>query len=107
MLEVYSMLKAPCKDALGRPAYAGPMQTQGERIRALRQAKGLTQEQLGKVCGVTGAAVSMWENGGTLNLKGDGLFKLLRALGTDLGYLLYGPDRIPPEELPPRARSAS
>lgn len=36
----------------------------GERIAAYRKAKGYTQEQLGEFIGVSGQAVSKWENGG-------------------------------------------
>ncbi len=36
----------------------------GDRIARYRKAKGLTQEQLGDIVGVSGQAVSKWENGG-------------------------------------------
>jgi transcriptional regulator with XRE-family HTH domain len=36
----------------------------GEKIAVYRKAKGLTQEALGKLVGVSGQAVSKWENGG-------------------------------------------
>lgn len=36
----------------------------GERIAYHRKAKGYTQEQLGELVGVSGQAVSKWENGG-------------------------------------------
>ena len=94
------MLNPLCKDAVDGFIYALPhMQTMGDRIRLLRNAKGLNQEELGRLCGVTGAAVSMWENGATANIKSEPLFKLLRTLGTDLAYLIYGPDRLPAEEV--------
>lgn len=35
----------------------------GNRIRLLRREHGLTQEQLAEAMGVSGAAVSKWENG--------------------------------------------
>ena len=35
----------------------------GENIRRLRELHGLTQEELGKVAGVSSMAVSQWENG--------------------------------------------
>lgn len=105
MLGYYSMLNPLCKDALADPAYADfPMETLGDRIRVLRKARGLNQEQLAKLCGVSAQAVSMWESSTTANIKNAALFKLLRALGTDLGYLLYGEDRLPTEELAHRAR---
>lgn len=36
---------------------------QGAKIREYRKFNKLTQEQLGKACGVSKAAVSQWENG--------------------------------------------
>ncbi len=35
----------------------------GEQIRILRKEKGITQEQLSEVMGVSVAAVSKWETG--------------------------------------------
>ena len=40
--------------------------TIGTNIRRLRQNKGITQEQLGDAVGVSGQAVSKWENESTL-----------------------------------------
>ena len=36
----------------------------GEKIAKYRKLKGYTQEQLGELVGVSGQAVSKWENGG-------------------------------------------
>ena len=35
----------------------------GNNIKRIRQNKGVTQEQLGDIIGVTGQAISKWENG--------------------------------------------
>lgn len=40
--------------------------TIGTNIKRLRQNKGITQEQLGDAVGVSGQAVSKWENESTL-----------------------------------------
>ena len=37
-----------------------------ENIRSFRKERGLTQEQLAEVFGVTVGAVSKWESGGSL-----------------------------------------
>lgn len=38
----------------------------GNNIKRIRQNKGVTQEQLGDSIGVSGQAVSKWENGDSL-----------------------------------------
>ena len=40
----------------------------GNNIKRIRQNKGVTQEQLGDSIGVSGQAVSKWENGSALSL---------------------------------------
>jgi len=40
--------------------------TIGQNIRALRKKKGLTQAQLGGLCGISGGAVGRYENGITV-----------------------------------------
>lgn len=94
------MLNCVVKDAGPAVAYAFRMQTMGERIRALREARGLTQTQLGELCGVSKSAVSQWEDGTTTDIKLVPFLKLLEALKTDAHYLVYGPDRAPVEPDP-------
>lgn len=48
----------------------------GEYIKELRQSKGLSQEELGKIVGVQRAAVQKWENGTVTNLKRETIKKL-------------------------------
>ena len=61
----------------------------GEKIKALRKAKNISQEALAKVLGVTFQAVSKWENDlsapDTLNL-----IRLADILSTDVEYLATG-----------------
>lgn len=68
------------------------MQTMGERIRTLREAKGWTQQALGERVGVSREAVSQWEIGPTKNIKNATFLALLRELGTTYEYLMFGPD---------------
>jgi transcriptional regulator with XRE-family HTH domain len=67
------------------------MATMGERIKVLREAKGLTQTQLAKLVGVSRAAVSLWELGNTKNIKNVTMLALVQILGTTQEYLLFGP----------------
>lgn len=60
-----------------------------ERIAALRKERGLTQEQLGKMCGVSSQAVGKWEKGGAPDVE------LLPVLAGQLGVTidaLFGSD---------------
>lgn len=59
----------------------------GEKIRSARTAKGLTQEELGKLVGLQKSAIAKYENGRVVNIKRSTLQKLAAALdlrGSDL-----------------------
>ncbi|MCD7832696.1 MAG: helix-turn-helix transcriptional regulator [Lachnospiraceae bacterium] len=72
----------------------------GDKISELRKAKGMTQEQLGSLVGVSSQAVSKWENGGTpdvellpliadvLGVSLDGLFGREEGPGMDITHTL-------------------
>ena len=53
-----------------------------EQIAALRKERGLTQEQLGNLVGVSAQAVSKWEKGGTPDVE------LLPILSRQLGVTI-------------------
>lgn len=84
-------------------------ETQGERIRKLREAKGLSQtqlarmidERLGNSTQLSKATVSKWETDQTTFIRE--IHTLAEVLGTDVAYLRWGPDRAP---RPPRAPSS-
>ena len=59
----------------------------GEKIRAARIAKNLTQEELGRMIGLQKSAIAKYENGRVVNIKRSTLQKLAKALdlrGSDL-----------------------
>ena len=56
-----------------------------ERIASLRKERGLTQEQLGKMVGVSYQAVGKWEKGGAPDAEP--LHTLARALGVSIDAL--------------------
>lgn len=89
------MFDLPVNDVRPPDRYAGPVETMGERIKTLREARGLTQEQLGKAVGVTKGAVSAWETGNAQNVRLVTFLKLLDVLRTDYEYLVYGAGRAP------------
>lgn len=69
--------------------------TRGERIRALRKARGLTLEEVGKACGVAKATVLRWENGMIDTMRANKLQELADALGTTIDYILDGSEATP------------
>lgn len=59
-----------------------------QRIKALRQEKGLTLEQVAGVVGVGKSTVRKWETGMIANMKRDKIASLAKALGTTPEYLM-------------------
>ena len=53
----------------------------GNYIKNLRTARGLSQEELGRMVGVQRAAVQKWESGKTTNLKRETIKKLAEFFG--------------------------
>lgn len=60
----------------------------GERIKELRTKKGVTQEELGKVIGVTKATIMKYEKGMVENLKRSSIEKLANYLDVTPSYLM-------------------
>lgn len=59
-----------------------------QRIKELRQEKGLTLEQVADVVGVGKSTVRKWETGMIANMKRDKIADLAKALGTTPAYLM-------------------
>lgn len=68
--------------------------TTGERIKALRLSKGMSQEELGAAVGVKKAAINKYENGIVVNLKRSTIAKLADALETTPSYLMGWAEEI-------------
>ncbi|HCM7672246.1 TPA: helix-turn-helix domain-containing protein [Klebsiella quasipneumoniae subsp. similipneumoniae] len=67
----------------------------GERIKALRTEKGMSQGQLAKLCGWSGASrVANYEYG-TRNVGVDDALSLAKALGTTPVMILFGEQSDP------------
>lgn len=69
------------------------MTTIGNRIKNLRNEKGMTQGELAKVLGVTKPAVQKYENGGINNLKRETIQKLCEFFGVPPVFFIY--DELP------------
>lgn len=62
----------------------------GQRIRAARLAKGMTQEELGQLLGVEKSAVAKYENGRIVNLKQATLKKISEVLEIPASEMIAG-----------------
>lgn len=65
------------------------MQILGVRIKNLRKKKGLTQQELGKLIGVTKVSISCYEKGSRIPTL-DTIIRLADSLSVPLNYLLGG-----------------
>lgn len=63
-----------------------------QRIKKLRQEKGLTLEQVADVVGVGKSTVRKWETGMIANMRRDKIADLAKALGTTPAYLMGWPE---------------
>ena len=59
-----------------------------ERLKQLREEKGMTLEELGNLVGVGKSTVRKWEIGMIANMKRDKIAKVANALGVTPAYLL-------------------
>ena len=70
--------------------------TIGDKIKRLRNERGMTQEELGKMIGVQKAAINKYETGIVVNLKKEIIQKLARALDVNPVWLMDEEDGWPP-----------
>lgn len=75
------------------------MATTGERIKQIREKKGLTQDQLAEAAGISKGFLSDVENNNK-NISSQSLLRLANALGASVDYLLQGAARETAEKKP-------
>ena len=86
------------------PAKKPPKTSFGERLFALRTARGLTQVDLAKALGTTQRVISYYETKGELPTP-DFLVALVRILGTSADELLgIKPAKLGPDNTPEQRR---
>lgn len=61
----------------------------GERMKRLRIEKGMTQEEVGKILGITKGAVQKYENGHITNLRADMIKQLCILFGIAPAYFIF------------------
>ena len=72
-----------------------------QRIKNLRQEKGLTLEQVAEVVGVGRSTVRKWETGMIANMRRDKIADLAKALGATPAYLMGWQEEDAKKELSP------
>lgn len=75
------------------------MATTGERIKQIREKKGLTQDQLAEAGGISKGFLSDVENNNK-NISSQSLLRLANVLGASVDYLLQGAARETTEKEP-------
>lgn len=66
----------------------------GEKIKMLREQRGMTLEQLGDLVGVGKSTVRKWENGMIANMRRDKISKIADALRVSPAYLMGWSDSV-------------
>lgn len=93
----YSMLQFNVNHASAdEPLGLYRMETMGQRIRRLREARGLTQEDLAdrlrqRGAQITGNAISQWERDEVKDPKLKTFLALIDEFDTSADYLVHGP----------------
>ena len=72
--------------------------TFGEKIKALRDQRDMTLEQVGDLVGVGKSTVRKWESGQIANMRRDKIALLAKALGVTPGFLMGWEDEVPAQQ---------
>lgn len=83
------------------------MQSIGYRIRCAREQAGITQEQLGKLCGTTKQTIFKYENGIVTNIPMDRIPIIAKALEVNPCYLMGWSNVVAPEDCEPNLNLSS
>ena len=83
----------------------GEISLLGQRIKRLRERRGLSMGQLARLSNVTRPSISFIESGRYLRMNSDAVARIAKALGVTTDALLYG-DVLDEEEPPQTAARA-
>jgi len=89
------MLKHEVNHALGAGQYSERMEMMGDRIRTLRNSRDLSQEDMGKIVGVSGASISQWESGATTGIRPENFLRFCAYFNADPYWVVFGPEGDP------------
>lgn len=76
------------------------MATMGERIKALRTKKGLSQDELAKILSMNRANISNYERNVNTNIPSNILDKLADLFGVTVDYIMCRTDNIDGDSVP-------
>lgn len=68
-----------------------------QKIRLLREKRGMTLQQVADIVGVNKGTVGKWERGDVDNIQRKNIPPLAKALGVSIPYLMDWYDDTPPE----------
>ena len=71
----------------------------GEKVKELREKKGMNQKELSKASAITQATISRIEKGKVNQLKSEALKRLADALGSTIDYLVDKTDKLTPNDI--------
>lgn len=72
----------------------------GEKVKELREKKGMNQKELSKAADITQATISRIEKGKVNQLKSEALKRLANALGSTIDYLVDDKkDKLTPNDI--------
>jgi transcriptional regulator with XRE-family HTH domain len=101
------MLKSEVNHMRADTQYADRVETMGDRIRTLRESRKLTQEDMGKIVGVSGASISQWESGATTGIRPENFLRFCAYFVVDPFWVVFGPDGDPQSSASGRFRRPS
>jgi transcriptional regulator with XRE-family HTH domain len=104
------MLNDGVNHAMAEHTYPSSVETMGDRIKMLRRSQSLSMEAMGKIVGVSAAAVAQWETGATTGIKPENFLRFCAYFGADPYWVCFGEQdprsnssgRFRKPQLPPR-----
>ena len=60
----------------------------GEKIKELRESKGISQYRLAELTGINRSTINRYENGSIQKISFDNLLKICKALETDIKNII-------------------
>lgn len=60
----------------------------GEKIKKLRESKGISQYRLAELTGINRSTINRYENGSIQKISFDNLLKICEALGVDIKEII-------------------